>query len=102
MNEYELKEFELQNLKLKEYRFDGDEELENAMRAQAVALIQCAETVAKMNETIAGAIASLHPEVESKLEGTATILSQVLQSLHHRKEERKSKGTEGKHPTEWR
>ena len=91
MNEYELKEFELQNLKLKDYSFETDEDLENAMRAQAVALIECAETVAKMNETIAGAIATMHPDVENKLEGTASILSQVLQSLHHRKEERNSK-----------
>jgi len=91
MNEYELKEFELQNLELKDYSFETDEDLENAMRAQAVALIECAETVAKMNETIAGAIATMHPDVENKLEGTASILSQVLQSLHHRKEERNSK-----------
>jgi prophage DNA circulation protein len=91
MNEYELKEFELQNLELKDYSFETDEDLENAMRAQAVALIECAETVAKMNETIAGAIATMHPDVENKLEGTASILSQVLQSLHHRKEERNGK-----------
>ena len=39
MNEYELKEFELQNLELKDYSFETDEDLENAMRAQAVALI---------------------------------------------------------------
>lgn len=91
MNEYELKEFELQKLELKDYSFETDEDLENAMRAQAVALIECAETVAKMNETIAGAIATMHPDVENKLEGTASILSQVLQSLHHRKEERNGK-----------
>jgi hypothetical protein len=62
--------------------------LEDVIMDETIALVKCAEKIAEMNETLAGMIASMQPEIENKLQDSTSILSQVLQSLQDRKEVR--------------
>tara|TARA_R110000751_G_scaffold63255_1_gene130659 strand:+ start:69 stop:266 length:198 start_codon:yes stop_codon:yes gene_type:complete len=62
--------------------------LEDVIMDETIALVKCAEKIAEMNETLAGMIASMQPEIENKLQDSTSILSQVLQSLQDRKEGR--------------
>lgn len=57
--------------------------MEQALQNETIALLECAEKIAQMNETLEGLIVSMRPDIEAKLTDSSSILSQVLQSLHH-------------------
>jgi len=58
---------------------------EQALKNETIALLECAEKIAQMNETLEGLIISMRPDIEAKLTDSSSILSQVLQSLYHSK-----------------
>lgn len=64
-------------------------ELERLLKQETIDLLKCAESIMRMNEAMAGMIASNHPEIKKSMEDSTSILSQVLQSLEDTKEESK-------------
>ena len=47
--------------------------LEDVIMDETIALVKCAEKIAEMNETLAGMIASMQPEIENKLQDSTSI-----------------------------
>jgi len=62
--------------------------MEQALQNETIALLECAEKIAEMNESLEGLIVAMRPDIEAKLTDSSSILSQVLQSLQHSREQR--------------
>jgi|SaaInl85LU_5_DNA_1037374.scaffolds.fasta_scaffold21096_3 hypothetical protein len=56
--------------------------MEQALQNETIALLECAEKIAQMNESLEGLMTSMRPDIEAKLTDSSSILSQVLQSLY--------------------
>jgi len=56
--------------------------MEQALQNETIALLECAEKIAQMNESLEGLMTSMRPDIEANLTDSSSILSQVLQSLY--------------------
>ena len=67
------------------------DKMEQALQNETIALLECAEKIAQMNESLEGLMTSMRPDIEAKLTDSSSILSQVLQSLEDFRHEKSGK-----------